>query len=405
MKYLKDKQFKGNLLLATYVVVLAYVFLNLKTVGGFIGGVTDIIKPFLIAICIAFVLNLPMKFFENKVLGLILKKNSTKKDNGLRRALAIILTLITIIGLFIGLVLFVIPQLVESGSTLVKNIPGYLESLEGLMAEYMGSTEVFNEIWEQIVAMWQDILQVIGQITGAVLSQVLDITMGVTSTIFNFVMGILIAIYILLSKEKLALQAKKIIYAFVEEGRAEKVMRVAKISNFKFSKFVAGQCMEAMILGSLCFIGMSIFRMPYALLISTIIGITALIPIFGALIGTIPGIFIIFMVDPMKAIYFLILIIVIQQLEGNLIYPMVVGNSIGLSAIWVLFAITVGGSTFGIVGILIGIPLFGVIYTVFGSVVNRRLKDKNIQVRINEEINIEKDLKKEEEIKKEEGTK
>ena len=155
---------------------------------------------------------------------------------------------------------------------------------------------------------------------------------------------------------------------------------MARISHDKFSKFITGQCIEAVILGGLCFIGMTIFSMPYALLVSTIIGVTALVPIFGALIGTIPAAFIIFMVEPMTAVWFVILIVVIQQIEGNLIYPMVVGNSIGLSAIWVLLAITVGGSTFGILGILIGIPLFGVLYTLLSTITNSKLKEKNIKV-------------------------
>ena len=170
------------------------------------------------------------------------------------------------------------------------------------------------------------------------------------------------------------------LYAFFDRGKADKVMEVASISHNKFSKFITGQCIEAVILGGLCFIGMTIFSMPYALLVSTIIGVTALVPIFGALIGTIPAAFIIFMVEPMTAVWFVILIVVIQQIEGNLIYPMVVGNSIGLSAIWVLLAITVGGSTFGILGILIGIPLFGVLYTLLSTITNSKLKEKNIKV-------------------------
>ena len=248
------------------------------------------------------------------------------------------------------------------------------------MAEHFSKTEVFDELWNQVLSMGENIIKVVGQVTGSLVSQVVDITVGVTSTIINFFMGILIAIYILLSKEKLGIQAKKILYAFFDRIKANKVMEVARISHDKFSKFITGQCIEAVILGGLCFIGMTIFSMPYALLVSTIIGVTALVPIFGALIGTIPAAFIIFMVEPMTAVWFVILIVVIQQIEGNLIYPMVVGNSIGLSAIWVLLAITVGGSTFGILGILIGIPLFGVLYTLLSTITNSKLKEKNIKV-------------------------
>ena len=374
MSNMKDPKFKSNLLLATYVVVLAFIFINIKSVGNVFGSTMAMLKPFLIAICIAFVLNIPMKFYEEKVLDKIIKQ--PKK----RRPLAIILTIITIIAIVVGLVLFIIPQLVESGATLVKNIPDYVKTLEMFISEHFSTTEVFDELWNQVLSMGENIIKVVGQVTGSLVSQLVDITVGVTSTIINFFMGILIAIYILLSKEKLGIQAKKILYAFFDRIKADKVMEVARISHDKFSKFITGQCIEAVILGGLCFIGMTIFSMPYALLVSTIIGVTALVPIFGALIGTIPAAFIIFMVEPMTAVWFVILIVVIQQIEGNLIYPMVVGNSIGLSAIWVLLAITVGGSTFGILGILIGIPLFGVLYTLLSTITNSKLKEKNIKV-------------------------
>ena len=374
MSNMKDPKFKSNILLATYVVVLAFLFINIKSVGNIFGSTVVMLKPFLIAICVAFVLNIPMKFYEDKVLDKLIKKHKS------RRPLAIILTVITIIAIFIGLILFIIPQLVESGSTLVRNIPNYVTKLEIFIAENFRGAEVFDELWNQILSMGENIIKIVGQITGGLFSQVVNITVGVTSTIINFFMGILIAIYILLSKEKLSLQSKKILYAFCDKSKADKVMKVASISHHKFTKFITGQCIEAFILGGLCFIGMSIFRMPYALLVSTIVGVTALVPIFGALIGTIPAAFIIFMVEPMTALWFVILIIVIQQIEGNLIYPMVVGNSIGLSAIWVLLAITVGGSTFGILGILIGIPLFGVLYTLLSTITNTKLKEKNIKI-------------------------
>lgn len=374
MEYLKDPKFKSNMLLATYVVVLLYICLNLSKVTGVFGTTIEIIKPFLIAICIAFVLNLPMKFFENILLPKIFKNTKS------RRPLALVFTLITIIVLLIALFTFIIPQLMESGSTLVKNIPGYIETIEDMIPQELASTDVINSTINDIMNMSQEFIKVVGQVTGSVLGQIFKVTVGVTSTIFNFVMGILIAIYILLSKEKLCLQIKKILFAFLERRKAEKIMEIAKISNLKFSKFITGQCVEACILGTLCFIGMIILRMPYALLISTIVGLTALIPIFGAFIGTIPGVFILFMVEPKSALYFIILILVIQQIEGNLIYPIVVGNSIGLSALWMLFAISVGGSTFGIMGILIGIPLFGVIYTVLGTITNQKLLEKNLIV-------------------------
>ena len=195
MSNMKDPKFKSNLLLATYVVVLAFIFINIKSVGNIFGSTMGMLKPFLIAICIAFVLNIPMKFYEEKVLDKVIKQ--PKK----RRPLAIILTIITIIAIVVGLVLFIIPQLVESGSTLVKNIPDYVKTLEMFMAEHFSKTEVFDELWNQVLSMGENIIKVVGQVTGSLVSQVVDITVGVTSTIINFFMGILIAIYILLSKE------------------------------------------------------------------------------------------------------------------------------------------------------------------------------------------------------------
>lgn len=371
---------KSYFIIATYVVVLAYVLLNLSTVLSGFKYILGIVKPFLMAISIAFIFNIPMMLFENKVLGFMNKSPRGKK---LRRPLAIILTILLLIVVVISLITFVIPQLVASVDTFVSAVPSYLNKLEEMMHQYTGSLEIFNDIWKQVLIMWKDILQVFGQVTGAILSQVLDITIGVTSSIINFFVAIVLAIYMLASKEKLILQLKKIIYVLMKKNSGDKLIDVGKIANLKFSKFISGQCTEALIIGVLCFIGMIIFSMPYALLVSMIISVTALIPILGAFIGTIPAVFIIFMVDPISALWFLVLIIVIQQIEGNLIYPKVVGNSIGLSALWVMFAMMVGGSLFGILGMLIGIPLFGVIYSVVGTFINKKLRDDGIKLELN----------------------
>lgn len=369
------EKFKSNILLATYVVVLSFLLLNIKDVFKLLGYILGILSPFLLAISIAFVLNLPMKFFENKVLK-NLDNNKSKFVRNLKRPLAITLTLLSVLGVITGIIIYVIPQLSESISTLIKIIPESVKSFEELMTQNTSSVNIINEVWNQIVVMWKEILQVVGSVTGVILSQLLDITIGVTSTIANFFVALVLSIYMLASKEKLILQVKKIIYAYANKKVADKTMEVATISNRMFSNFVAGQVTEAIIIGILCFIGMSIFRMPYALLISVITSVTALIPIFGAFIGTIPSAFIILMVEPITALWFIVLIIVIQQLEGNLIYPRVVGNSLGLSGIWVMFAMIVGGSTLGLLGMLLGIPLFGVIYTVFGTLTNKKLEDK-----------------------------
>lgn len=394
MKFIRDEKTKNYFLLITYAIVLAYVFLNLDTVWNVVVTIIDLIKPFIIGICIAFVINIPMKFFEEKVVGKL-----TKEKSKLKRPLSLIITIVVLVGLIIGLMTFVIPQLAESCSTLVKNVPEYVDSLEKFMDKNINSKEllssdIIEEVYNKILSMGQNIIKIIGQVAGTIVSHALDITVGVTSTIINLVLAFIVSIYILLSKEKLSNQIKKILYAYMKKENVIKFLKVSKIANIKFTNFVRSQVIEACILGVLCFIGMKICSMPYALLISTIIGVTALVPIFGAFVGAILSAFIVLMVSPIKVILFAIIFIVIQQIEGNLIYPFVVGNSIGLSALWVLFAITVGGNAFGVVGMLIGVPLFGVLYTLISITTNKRLEKRNINI---EEI--EKDI--EDEVEKE----
>ncbi len=391
MKFLKDESTKNYFLLITYAIVLAYVFLNLGTVGSVIGAILGYLSPFIIGACMAFVINLPMKAYEDRLLSKFIKNNKSK----LKRPLALILTILSIVLLIVGLITFVVPQLVESASTLVKNVPQYAQSLENFLTEQFNNSgllnqDFVNDMYNKIVSMGEDIIAIVGQLVGTIFSHALDITIGVTSTIVNIVLAFIVSIYILLSKEKLSLQIKKIFYAYLPKEKVKKILKVAAISNIKFSRFVTGQCIEAVILAILCFIGMGIFKMPYTLLISTIIGVTALVPIFGAFAGAVLSGFIVVMVQPEKLILFIIIFIVIQQIEGNLIYPFVVGNSIGLSALWVLFAITVGGNSAGVLGMLLGVPLFGVLYTVLSIVTNNRLKKRNIDINA-----IEEELKKE----------
>ena len=173
---------------------------------------------------------------------------------------------------------------------------------------------------------------------------------------------------------------KQILYAFSKKSIADKIIEIGKLANVTFAKFITGQCIEAVILGALCFVGMNIFSMPYSLLISVLIGVTALIPVFGAFIGTIPAVFLILIINPIQALWFIVFILCLQQFEGNIIYPKVVGNSVGLSAIWVMLAMLVGGSTLGLIGMLIGIPTFSVAYQLIKEYTNKRLTNKNINI-------------------------
>lgn len=378
----RNEKLKDNIITATYVILLAFLLINISQVVSFLGSFIKIVKPFIIGICIAFVLNLLMKFYEEKLVSKLINKLKKMKidiSKG-QRVISLILTLVTIVGIISALITFIIPQLGKSASMLVSNIPEYAEKLEDTLSKYTSNTQMMDQIYEKLISVGKELVKVVGNVTTSVVSQAFSITMGVTSTIVSFIMGIIIAIYLLMSKEKFILHIKKVLYAYLNEDKVSRVLSIARLANDKFSRFIVGQCIEACILGLLCFIAMNIARLPYSLLVSTLVGITALIPIFGAFIGAIPSVFIIFMVEPIKALWFIVVLLIIQQIEGKLIYPFVVGSSIGLSAIWILFAITVGGSLMGVTGMLIGVPLFGVAYTLFAAATNRKLKEKNIDI-------------------------
>lgn len=378
MKELNNK-FKENLLLGTYLMLLYFILLNIKNIFAMFDGVLSILNPFILAFCMAFVLNLPMKFFENKIFN-FLDENKSDFVKNLKRPLSILSTFITVIGLIVALGLFVIPELINSLATLMDAVPGYIKSFETLINQYVSSTELLQNIYNTLMTTWQDLLRIATTFLTTSLTGILSTTVTITSGVINFILSVILTIYMLSSKEKLVLNFKKLLFAFSKKEIANKIVDISKLSNYTFSKFITGQCIEAVILGVLCFIGMTILSMPYALLISVLIGVTALIPIFGAFIGAIPAVFLILIIDPIKAIWFVVFLLCLQQFEGNVIYPKVVGNSVGLSAIWVMLAMIVGGSTLGLVGMLIGIPTFSIIYQLIKEVTYKKLNEKKVKL-------------------------
>ncbi|CEQ15512.1 AI-2E family transporter [Paraclostridium sordellii] len=375
---MKDFKMKNQILISTYIVVLAFLLLNINSVLKILGQSLSVFKPFIIGIAIAFLINIPMKCFEKKLITPLLKKSRLKNSKIFARILSLLLTLIILFVLISSFVNFVIPQLVKSTSSLVSGVPQYIDTLQSYATNYFSHIKLSDSMHTNILSGMEKLSNFVVKFANYFISNILGITFSITSAITNFLIGFIIAIYILLSKEKLLIQCKKVTYAFLSEKNANRAIDVSHLVCHKFSRFIAGQCTDGVILGTLCFIGMSIFKMPYALLVSTLIAIADLIPIFGTFIGTAIAAFIIFMVKPITALYFIIMIVVIQQIEGNLVYPFVVGNSIGLSSFWILVPIFVGSSTFGVLGIIIGVPLFSVIYTLASGYINNRLEDKNI---------------------------
>ena len=297
-----------------------------------------------------------------------------------RTALGLLIGII--IGLVFILIFMIVPELKRAFSLLVENMPQYSMQVKEWITKAAAflkvdaSTLTNLEIdWEKISAAVVDYLK---RDSGKLVNTTVGITTSIFSAIFNFILGIVFSVYILMQKEKLGSQATRMLYAFLPQKWAEKSLHIASLSNKLFSRFVTGQCMESVIIGILCFIGMVIFRMPYAPMISVLVGFTALIPIFGAFIGTAIGAFLILMDSPMQAVWFVIFIIVLQQMEGDLIYPRVVGSSVGLPSLWVLLAVTIGGSVWGVLGMLVSVPVCSVLYCLLREIVGTRLAQRGL---------------------------
>ena len=275
-----------------------------------------------------------------------------------------------------------VPQLADTIRTIGKQRPDAFAATQAWIVSKMGYWDALQGLMEQITFDWDEIIKKISSLLQNMASTMLDSGIGaitnIVGALVNFLIGFVFAIYILLSKESLGSQSKQIIYALLKEKQADKIVEVCSISYRIFSKFLSGQCLEACILGGMFVVVMTIFNLPYALLIGVLIAFCALIPIVGAFIGCGVGVFLILMVSPVKALIFLGLFLVLQQVEGNLVYPKVVGNSVGLPSIWVLAAVTIGGNLMGVIGMLIFIPLCSVAYTLFRMYVKRKLVEKDV---------------------------
>ena len=381
------------------VALIIYSVFNMDTMLEFIKNSIVLIKPFLIGAVIAFVLNVPLRFFEHHVFCHIKHPKFKKVERGLSILLSLLLVWIAL-SLVVRIV---VPQLIESISLLVSTIPGYVDYLTNFLSEYENDSEAIANFIKQIESISPQTLEqytmnwLNDQVTAhALLSSAFMSTVGIVSSVaagvINFFVAFVFAIYILGSKEKLAVQARKICFAFFNRMHAAYLVHVAQVSFAKMYSFITGQLTEAVILGSLCTIGMIIFRLPYAGMIGVLTGFCALIPIFGAFIGGAVGALLIFTVSPIKALTFVIFLVILQQIEGNFIYPKVVGSSVGLPAMWTLFAITIGGALMGLIGMMLFVPLCAIIYFLFTEIVAGRLKKNNISP---EDVMIQYGLKEE----------
>lgn len=369
--------------LIVFTLVLLIALWNYQKLFQVLKVAGNIVLPFFIGGAIAFILNVPMSFIERNLFGRDKAKKSVRFQK-LARPLSLVLTIICVLSI-VGLVMFVvIPQLgqtvISLGISIRKFIPQAIMWLEQLFENNQEALAFLGELDLNGARMLQSVIAFFKSGVGNVFDSTISVATSIVGAVTTFAIAFVFACYILLQKEKLHVQVKKILFAYLPEKRANNVLGICSLTYKTFSNFLTGQCVEACILGTMFFITMSIIRLPYALLVGVLIAFTALIPIFGAFIGCAVSAFLILMVDPWKALIFVIMFLVLQQLEGNLIYPKVVGNSVGLPSIWVLAAVSIGGSLMGVVGMLIFIPLLSVVYAIFRGDVYRRLEKKGIEV-------------------------
>ncbi|MBK5244141.1 MAG: AI-2E family transporter [Eubacteriaceae bacterium] len=372
---MSEKTFRSYLLLIIIGICVFVALINISPLLGVLGVFISIITPVFIGVGVAFVLNIPMTFLEKHLFKFLDNIKSKKGKNMIKvkRVLAITCTFLLILGAIAGIMTFIIPQLSSSMNTLFERLPDYIVSLNNLTDNILAFFKIPDNTWNQIVEQWNVLMDQLVTTIINLVPEIFDVTKTVTVGVFNSFLGIIISIYLLSDKEKLWALKNKLMLAYVPKDRADFIEDVSVTANRIFHGFIAGQLTEALILGTMVTIVLAILQIPYALLIGVLIGITSIIPVLGAFLGAVPSAFILLVVNPWYCLIFIVVIIVLQQIDNNFIYPRVVGNSVGLSGLWVLIGMFIGGSLFGFLGIILGIPTFAVFYSVFRKITNERL--------------------------------
>lgn len=378
---LNKKTMKFILTIVTFTLLLSWILNHTSSFTGIIGNVLSLLSPFLIGACLAFIINTILKPLEKLWERVPLKKR-TKLFSKAKRPVCLTFSTLTVFGVVFLVLFMIIPRLVETVAAFANMLPQYIKNLEGILDKLMKTLENYNIVIPSFDLNWSKVGEVLNNFLNnyadSFINKTVDITTSIVTVIVNFIIAVFFSLYVLSQKEKIGRHLRRLLYAMRPKRKAEKIIAFANLTSDTFTKFVTGQLLEAVIIGVLCFIGMLILKLPYAAIISVLVGFTALIPVFGALFGTAIGALLILLVDPMKALWFVIFIIVLQQIEGNLIYPKVVGKSVGLPGILVLVAVTIGGGAAGIVGMLFSVPVCTVLYCVYKEFVAKKIKGKDI---------------------------
>ena len=395
---LSKKNIKKILGIITFAIVLFTLSQNLSSVASFFNGALAVFASTIVGFCLAFILNIPMNILENKLFK-GLKNSKNKVADKMLRPLSLISTIILTFGFIVLLMFIIIPQLHDLIMLIIEKVPAYYESvvkwIDNMVLRF--GLDISTEILHNpkidintITSMAEKIFTFDGT------SDILNTTLGITSSVFsgiaNFAIGFIIAVYVLAEKEKIGSFTKRFLEKIMPEKAYENTLNVFSVASSSFANFITGQVTDAFILAILCFIGMSIFRFPNAAVISVIIGVTALIPVIGPFIGEFIGCFIILMESPLKALLFLIFVLILQAIDNNFIYPKIVGKSVGLPGILVLLAVIIGGNLGGILGILLGVPTASAVYALVVAWLNNKSEPVNVTVEVTEDTETENEI-------------
>ncbi|MEF2638948.1 MAG: AI-2E family transporter [Lachnospiraceae bacterium] len=400
MRFRWDKKYLYWGVTAFCVIAVSIVFFlilsKISAIKGFFGIILKVIKPVLYGLLFAYLMNPLVKTFERPILvqwGEKIYGKDSRKSRSFARCIAILLALVLVLLIVIGLLWLVLPRLYESIQTLVTNLPLYFDRMRSTVEEIFKANQ---DVEDYVLGLFDNLSQTLSSfLSGDLVNELKTVLVSITSSVYAVVMeivyiaiGFIVAVYILTSKERFAAQTKKVLYSIFDVQHATDIIEEAHEVNEIFIGFVSGKILDSLIIGVICYISLNIIQMPYKELVSVIVGVTNVIPFFGPFIGAVPSAFLILLVDPFKCLIFVIYILILQQIDGNIIGPKILGQNTGLSSFWVICAILVGGGLFGFAGMLFGVPVFAVIYRSVKRAVEHSLKKKDVPVKTSDFLKI-----------------
>lgn len=358
-----------------FIVAIYFAILNINVFIGLLRDFGNVLTPFMYGLILAFLMSPIVSFFEIKAFASFKWKKNTK------RVVSVLLSLLITFEIIILFFSFIIPQLIISLSSISEKLPEYIVIVEDLLGEWLVSYRLDNDWVNLLLDSSEDLLVNFLKTIQGYLPLILDYSWQFTKMIFNLLLGIAIAIYVLIDRERFSLQAKKLIYFITNQVTGDYLIDLSRLSSRMVHRFILGKMLDSFIIGVICYVGMLVLGLSYPLLLSVIVGVTNMIPVFGPFIGAIPGSLILLLVDPLQALWFILFIILLQQFDGNFLGPRILGDSMGLPSLWIMFAIVVGGGYFGVVGMFLGVPIFAVIYIVSKKIISNKLEKDSIEIK------------------------